>query len=82
MMLTFLQHMLAEYPNLFKEVFGLPPKHAFDHHINLIPGARGLCSRPYHHGHKQESVINSMIQEMKLVDIICPNCNPFSSRSC
>lgn len=71
--------VLLEFQELFEEPTELPPKRAYDHCINLIPGSKPINLRPYRHNPALKDEIERQIAEMLKTGVIQPSQSPFSS---
>lgn len=71
--------IISEFNDLFEEPTELPPRRAYDHRINLIPGAKPINLRPYRHNPALKDEIERQITEMLTSGVIQHNQSPFSS---
>ncbi|XP_057444723.1 uncharacterized protein LOC130736966 [Lotus japonicus] len=74
-----IEGILAEFPEVFQEPKGLPPKRATDHAILLQEGASIPNSRPYRYPFYQKNEIEKLVKDMLKAGIIRPSTSPFSS---
>lgn len=58
-----IQQVLDQYTTVFQENLALPPHRAYDHSINLIPGATPVNSRPYRYSPLQKDEIEKQVRE-------------------
>ena len=72
--------LLAEFADLFAEPKGLPPAHAFDHRIHLLPGTPPVAVRPYLYAQLLKDEIEAQCRAMLEQGIIRASTSAFSSR--
>lgn len=56
-----LQKVLQEYPEVFTERLGLPPRRAIEHSIILQEGTTPISVRPYQYPHYQKNEIERQV---------------------
>lgn len=56
-----LQKMLEEFPDVFIERLGLPPKKDIEHSIALQEGTTPISVRPYRYPHYQKNEIERQV---------------------
>ena len=71
--------VLLDNEQCFGDPQELPPHRSFDHHINLVPGAKPVSVRPYRYTPQQKDEIEKQISEMLRKGIIKPSHSPFAS---
>ena len=71
--------LLAEFADLFAEPKGLPPAHAFDHRIHLLPRTPPVAVRPYLYAQLLKDEIEAQCQAMLAQGIIRQSTSAFSS---
>uniref|UniRef100_A0A453T3Y2 Uncharacterized protein n=1 Tax=Aegilops tauschii subsp. strangulata TaxID=200361 RepID=A0A453T3Y2_AEGTS len=59
-----IQRVLDEFPDVFTEPTGLPPRRACDHMIPLIPGAQPVNIWPYRHKPEHKTEIETQVEEL------------------
>uniref|UniRef100_A0A453HXS6 Uncharacterized protein n=1 Tax=Aegilops tauschii subsp. strangulata TaxID=200361 RepID=A0A453HXS6_AEGTS len=59
-----IQKVVDEFPDVFAEPTGLPPRRACDHRIPLIPGAQPVNVRPYRHKPEHKTEIEKQVEEL------------------
>ena len=74
-----IQKVIEEFPDIFAEPTGLPPRRACDHRIPVIPGAQPVNVRPYRHKPELKSEIEKQVEELLRSGIIQRSTSPFSS---
>lgn len=74
-----ISEVIAEFPDVFAEPKGLPPKRAHDYHIPLKNNANLVSLRPYRYNYFQKNEIEKQVNEMLRNQIIQPNHSSFSS---
>lgn len=74
-----IQQLLDDFPDVFGEPVGLPPRHACDHHIPLLPGAQPVNIRPYRHKPDHKDEIERQVAELLRTWVIQHSTSPFSS---
>uniref|UniRef100_A0A452XQV9 Retrotransposon gag domain-containing protein n=1 Tax=Aegilops tauschii subsp. strangulata TaxID=200361 RepID=A0A452XQV9_AEGTS len=65
-----IQQVLDEFPDVFAEPTGLPPRRPCDHRIPLIPGAQPVNTRPYRHKPELKYEIEAQVEELLRSGII------------
>ncbi|KAE8795284.1 putative retrotransposon protein [Hordeum vulgare] len=73
------QEVLQQFPEVFQEPKGLPPKRAHDHKIPLKEQATPPNSRPYRVPHMQRNELERQIDAMLRDKIIRASESPYSS---
>jgi len=73
------QSLVEEFNDLFQPPSQLPPSHACDHAIPLIPGASPIYSRPYHFAPAVKDEIEKQVNEMLHSGLIQKSSSPFAS---
>ena len=76
-----IQEVLDQFPDVFEEPKGLPPRRACDHRIPLILGARLVNVRQYRYKPKQKTEIEAQVEALLKSGVIQRSNNPFSSPS-
>lgn len=74
-----IQAVLMEFDDIFQEPTELPPRHACDHTIPLIPEAQPVNMRPYRHKPEHKNEIERQIAELLRQGVIQRSSSPFSS---
>jgi len=74
-----LQKLLTSYGHIFSKPTSLPPNRPLNHHINLLPNANPINTKPYRYPYFQKNEIERQIQEMLQLKLIQPSTSPFSS---
>lgn len=74
-----IQQVLDEFPDVFAEPTGLPPRRTCDHQIPLILGAQPVNIRPYRHKPEHKSEIEAQVEELLRSGVIQRSTSPFSS---
>jgi len=64
---------------LFQAPEVLPPSHAFDHKITLLPGVKPVNVKPYRYSLTKKDLIERQVKEMLANGIIRASHSPFSS---
>lgn len=59
-----IQRVINEFPDVFAEPTGLPPRRACDHRIPLIPGAQPVNIRPYRHKPEHKTEIEAQVEAL------------------
>lgn len=73
------QQVVDEFPDVFAELTGLPPRRSCDHRITWISGPQPVNVRPYRHKPDHKDEIEAQIAEMLEAGVIQPSSSPFSS---
>ena len=75
--------LLDKLLNSFEDVFttpdGLPPAHACDHRIHLMPNAAPVAVRPYRYPQLQKDELESQCAAMLQMGVIRPSTSTFSA---
>ncbi|WVZ73357.1 hypothetical protein U9M48_021672 [Paspalum notatum var. saurae] len=74
-----IQPLLAEFADVYETPTALPPSHACDHSIPLIPGARPVNIRPYRYTPAMKAEIEKQVHEMLNSGVIQPSSSAFCS---
>lgn len=74
-----LEEVLKQFPEVFKEITGLPPHRNIVHSIVLQEGTPPISVRPYRYPHHHKSEIERQVNEMIHQGIIRHNTIPYSS---
>ena len=74
-----IQAILEQYPDVFQEPEGLPPRRNCDHHIPLVPGAQPVNIRPYRHKPEHKTEIEEQVVELLKQGVIRRSASPFAS---
>jgi hypothetical protein len=74
-----IQAVLDQFPTVFATPTGLPPKHACDHRIPLMPGAQPVNMRAYHHKLELKTEIERQVAKLLESGIIQHSTSHFSS---
>jgi len=74
-----IQNLLTTYSHIFEQPTKLPPYRQLNHHINLIPNATPINTKPYRYPYFQKNEIERQIQQMLNSKVIQPSTSPFSS---
>lgn len=69
--------------DLFHEVFveptQLPPKRGFEHSIQLVPGTKPICMRPYRYPHSHMEAMEKLVDQMLQSGVIRHSRSPYAS---
>lgn len=71
--------IVEQYPDIFGEPEGLPPRRSCDHHIPLIPGAQPVNIRQYRHKPERKTENEEQVAELLKQGIIRRSTSPFAS---
>jgi len=73
--------VLYRYANLMPEELSkvLPPRHAFDHHIEIELGKKPPEKTPYHLSRPEFEELNDQLKYLVDVGFICPSWTPYGS---
>lgn len=74
-----IEHLLQEFPEVFKEPSGLPPKRECDHKIPLKPNSTPPNSKPYRVPHMKKNELERQIDQLLQSKIIRESQSPYSS---
>ena len=74
-----IQELLNEFPQVFSEPNGLPPKRQLSHSIPLLPGAQPVQIRPYRFAPALKTEIEKQVSEMLQSGVIRPSTSSFAS---
>jgi hypothetical protein len=74
-----IQELVEEFPQVFEEPEGLPPKRNHEHQILLKQGVPPHCQRPYRYLHYQKTKIEKIVQDLLDSGCVRPSQSPFAS---
>ena len=74
-----IRELLKEFPQVFKEPKGLPPKRGHEHQILLKQGVPPHCKRPYKYPHYQKIEIKKNVKDLLDSGCVRPSQSPFAS---
>ena len=74
-----IQQVVANFPSVFAEPNGLPPKRSCDHRIPLMAGAQPVNMRAYRHKPELKTEIERQVQELLQSGVIQKSTSQFSS---
>uniref|UniRef100_A0A453DEV1 Reverse transcriptase domain-containing protein n=1 Tax=Aegilops tauschii subsp. strangulata TaxID=200361 RepID=A0A453DEV1_AEGTS len=74
-----IQAVVDEFPDVFEEPTGLPPRRSCDHRIPLIPGAQPVNVRPCRHKAEHKTEIETQVEELLRSGVIQRSTSPFAS---
>jgi len=74
-----LAELLNLFPEVFKDVVGLPPKREVEHSIILEPGVGLVNVRPYRYPHLHKNEIERQVGELLQQGVIRHSSSSFSS---
>ncbi|GJS42410.1 ty3-gypsy retrotransposon protein [Tanacetum coccineum] len=74
-----IEQPLIRYDSLFQVPTCLPPNHAIDHRIHLLPNTKPVNVRPYRYPHYQKGEMEKLVTEMLGQGIIRFSHSPFLS---
>jgi hypothetical protein len=71
---------VSEFPDAFPEEFsGIPPDHAIQFVIELVPGTAPIFRRPYRMAANQLAELKEQLQELLDKGYICPSASPWGA---
>uniref|UniRef100_A0A2N9HH28 Reverse transcriptase n=1 Tax=Fagus sylvatica TaxID=28930 RepID=A0A2N9HH28_FAGSY len=74
-----IRELVEEFPQVFEEPEGLPPKRNHEHQIILKQGVPPHCQRPYRYPHYQKTEIEKIVQDLLDSGCVRPSQSPFAS---
>jgi hypothetical protein len=74
-----IRELIEEFPQVFEEPEGLPPKRNHEHQILLKQGVPPHCQRPYRYPHYQKTEIEKIVQDLLDSGCVRPSQSPFVS---
>ena len=74
-----IEQLLLEFPGVFEEPSGMPPRRPQDHAIILKEGTSPINVRPYRYPYYQKTEIEKIVNELLAMGTIRPSQSPFSS---
>jgi hypothetical protein len=74
-----IRELVEEFPQVFKEPKGLPPKRNHEHQILLKQGVPPHCQRPYRYPHYQKTEIEKIMIDLLDSGCVRPSQSPFAS---
>lgn len=74
-----IQHVLADFTDVFSDPQTLPPHRAFDRAISLLPDSAPVNSSPYMYSPQQKDEIEKQIMDMIVAGIVTPSMSPCAS---
>uniref|UniRef100_A0A2N9HR88 Reverse transcriptase n=1 Tax=Fagus sylvatica TaxID=28930 RepID=A0A2N9HR88_FAGSY len=74
-----IRELVEEFPQVFEEPEGLPPKRNHEHQILLKQGVPPHFQRPYRYPHYQKTEIEKIVQDLLDSGCVRPSQSPFAS---
>uniref|UniRef100_A0A2N9EMW0 Ty3 transposon capsid-like protein domain-containing protein n=1 Tax=Fagus sylvatica TaxID=28930 RepID=A0A2N9EMW0_FAGSY len=74
-----IRELVEEFPQVFEEPEGLPPKRNHEHQILLKEGVPPHFQRPYRYPHYQKTEIEKIVQDLLDSGCVRPSQSPFAS---
>ena len=71
--------MLDQFHEVFAEPTQLPPKCGFKHSIQLFPGTKPICMRPYRYPHFHMEAMEKLVEQMLQTGVIRHSRSPYAS---
>lgn len=71
--------VVADFPDVFEEMMGMPPKREMEFEIDLVPGAAPVAKVPYRLGPGELAELKKQLDEMLEQGFIRPGVSPWGA---